>query len=284
MTDRIYPAKLILFGEYSLMLGSQVLGVPLMDRYGRWADESGPNSLFKEGFFDYIREHCSSFLDLDRLVQLEQGDRYYRSNIKRGYGTGSSGALSSAIYDWCGGELLEDLAVLQSRLAIIESFFHGKSSGFDPLISYLQKGIKRDQAGEYGVFDMSELGRGADRLYLVDSGGKRLVKGLVPRFVEMAEGSPEIYQELVQINDIIIDRLIKHQDIKAEMARLSRFHWEHMRAMILPELYDIWEAGLETDDYYMKICGAGGGGYYMLYAVTDSVDIKHYQLDPIVRS
>ena len=70
---------------------------------------------------------------------------YFDSSIPKGYGVGSSGALVAAIYDCYALNkitVLENLTrqkllKLKSVFSEMESFFHGKSSGLDPLNSYL---------------------------------------------------------------------------------------------------------------------------------------------------
>ena len=70
---------------------------------------------------------------------------YFDSSIPQGYGVGSSGALVAAIYDKYASDkitVLENLTrdkllKLKSIFSMMESFFHGKSSGLDPLNSYL---------------------------------------------------------------------------------------------------------------------------------------------------
>ena len=37
--------------------------------------------------------------------------------------------------------------------------------------------------------------------------------------------------------------------------------------MIPPLFKELWERGLDSDDFYLKLCGAGGGGF--LLGVTD---------------
>ena len=70
---------------------------------------------------------------------------FFDSSIPQGYGVGSSGALVAAIYDKYAQNKItvlenltrEKLLQLKSIFSEMESFFHGKSSGLDPLNSYL---------------------------------------------------------------------------------------------------------------------------------------------------
>ncbi len=33
--------------------------------------------------------------------------------------------------------------------------------------------------------------------------------------------------------------------------------------MIPKQFHELWKKGLETNDYYLKLCGSGGGGYIL---------------------
>jgi len=40
-----------------------------------------------------------------------------------------------------------------------------------------------------------------------------------------------------------------------------------MREMIPPSLHQSWKEGLEGRDYKLKLCGAGGGGFFLKYQI-----------------
>ena len=40
----------------------------------------------------------------------------------------------------------------------------------------------------------------------------------------------------------------------------------HFKPMIPAQFHDLWKQGLETNDYYLKLCGSGGGGYILGFA------------------
>ena len=49
----------------------------------------------------------------------------------------------------------------------------------------------------------------------------------------------------------------------AYLKLLSKFQFEHFKPMI-PSLFNkLWKRGLDTGEYYLKLCGAGGGGYIL---------------------
>src|SRR5690606_29823162 len=83
--------------------------------------------------------------NLELLQQDIDRGMYFDSSIPQGYGVGSSGALVAAIYDKYANNKItvlenltrEKLLQLKAVFSQMESFFHGKSSGLDPLNSYL---------------------------------------------------------------------------------------------------------------------------------------------------
>jgi mevalonate kinase len=94
-------------------------------------------------------------------IQALQNDidkgMYFDSSIPQGYGVGSSGALVAAIYDKYATQKItilenltrEKLLALKKIFAAMESFFHGKSSGLDPLNSYLSLPILINSTESY---------------------------------------------------------------------------------------------------------------------------------------
>src|SRR5690606_35587126 len=97
---------------------------------------------------------------------------YFDSSIPQGYGVGSSGALVAAVYD---KYALDKITVLENltkekllQLKVIfsemESFFHGKSSGLDPLKNYLSIPIlinSKDNSEATGIPTQSTTGKGS---------------------------------------------------------------------------------------------------------------------------
>jgi mevalonate kinase len=142
----------------------------------------------------------------------------------------------------------------------------------------------KDKKGEYSIPNRENILASPSKLYLLDSGSKRMVKGLVPLFAEQASKAPETYKELVIINDGLIDTLLGKKSIKALFKALSQFHFDHMTPMIPDHLIPLWKDGLDSDDFYIKICGAGGGGYCILYSENENLQdkLKGYQLEPII--
>ncbi|MFN5236819.1 MAG: mevalonate kinase, partial [Bacteroidota bacterium] len=140
---RTYPSKLLLFGEHILLQGGSALAIPLHRFSGFWQPEGTPlpaEIMAKLRLFANST-HLDSIdhLDAGRFAsELELG-LSLQSDIPVGYGLGSSGALCAAVYDRYCTSKTDDLAELKLIFSGMESFFHGSSSGIDPLTSYLDK-------------------------------------------------------------------------------------------------------------------------------------------------
>jgi mevalonate kinase len=37
----------------------------------------------------------------------------------------------------------------------------------------------------------------------------------------------------------------------------------NFKPMIPEQFHAIWQKGIDTNDYYLKLCGSGGGGYIL---------------------
>ena len=118
---------------------------------------------------------------------------YFDSSIPQGYGVGSSGALVAAIYDKYAADKItvlenltrEKLLKLKTIFSEMESFFHGKSSGLDPLNSYLSLPIlinSKDNIEATGIPSQKSDGKGA--VFLLDSGRTGETAPMVSMFME----------------------------------------------------------------------------------------------------
>ena len=100
---RRYPSKLILFGEYVLLLGARALATPVPIYYGQWEQDDGPETVkLREQLIAFVQSpevQSLAGLERDRLQQDLNNYLYFNSNIPVGYGLGSSGALTAGLYD-----------------------------------------------------------------------------------------------------------------------------------------------------------------------------------------
>ena len=67
---------------------------------------------------------------------------------------------------------------------------------------------------------------------------------------------------------------------------LSNVVLKHFKPMIPQKIQGVWESGLESGQYYLKLCGSGGGGYFLGFTEdfekTKSV-LKDYKLELVYR-
>jgi mevalonate kinase len=209
---------------------------------------------------------------------------YFDSSIPQGYGVGSSGALVAAIYDQYAQDKItvlenltrEKLLKLKSIFGEMESFFHGKSSGLDPLNSYLSIPIlinSKDNIEPAGIPSQTENGKGA--VFLLDSGSTGETAPMVQLFMEnmKQEGFRKMLKDkFVKHTDACVDDFLKG-DVKSlfgNIKQLSHVVLDNFKPMIPKQFHNLWKQGIDTNDYYLKLCGSGGGGYILGF--TEDID------------
>lgn len=268
-----YPAKLLLFGEYSVIYGSEALAVPINEYYGEWIlnGEVSYASHSLTGLYLYLAKVNLKSLDLRKLKSDIDNGLYFKSNIPVGYGLGSSGSLCAGILDrYKTGEVADwDPKQIQKELGQIESFFHGKSSGLDPLISYYNKAILVNSSG---VLEVLEDAVTPNRLYvyLIDSGMPRKTESLVNAFVaKIQEGNKlvELKRDYIPlVNKCIEGWLSGKPNLLSDIKELSRFQLNYFADYIPDNILKMWTELMQNNDAAVKLCGAGGGGFFLLFS------------------
>ncbi len=280
MKEGHIPGKLLLFGEYTVLAGGQALAMPLPNFSGCWAKSPTPQTFDLYPFLDYLTrlQQTSQLLAPLRLEQFRQdlaAGWHFRSTIPAGYGAGSSGALCAAVYERYAEPASapsdpKALAHLQQQLAQLESFFHGQSSGADPLVCYLKQPLLITSAGLETV-QPAPLGSNAGHWYLIDTGVPRQTATLVERFksrYQQAGFKREIAERLLPLSELAIHAFLRGdtESLQQAMHGLSKAQLDILTEFI-PEAFRAgWEAGLKTGAYSLKLCGAGGGGFLLGYA------------------
>ena len=263
------------------MMGSGALAMPYHRYHGRWNTKEKVIYHWWKPFIEYIIDLQLPFLNKDALVYLKDNGNLFL-DIPIGYGLGSSGALTAAIYDFAVSEEITDLAELQLRLGLMESFFHGKSSGYDPLISYVNTGVRKSFSGEMSLWSPSLLKN--IHYYLVDSGSPRVGKEQIAEVQKLAKEDSRRFQEIVDLNNQIITSLF--DDAQSEVLfnglnQLSIEQYDKMDFLIVPKIRNLWRSTLDKDNISMKICGAGGGGYYLLFSKEQLTNIEGWELQEV---
>jgi len=181
---RRYHGKLLLLGEYTILRGSQGLALPLELFSGFWSKEGEdpvPGALTE--IAEFLEKKTFPFeLDIVRFRKDIADGWHFTSDIPFGYGAGSSGALTAGIYDRYAIEKAVELSELKKELGLMESFFHGASSGIDPLICFLNESILL--RGKKEVEIVEDIPDYQDSFFLIDTGVSRKTAPLVNIFLE----------------------------------------------------------------------------------------------------
>jgi len=309
MRGPLFYSKILLFGEYGIIKDSKGLSIPYNFYKGALkidSDHSVSTQKSNQGlkrFASYLEKlqvekpELVSF-DLDALKKDIDEGLYFDSSIPQGYGVGSSGALVAAIYDKYAANkitILENLTrdkllSLKEVFAEMESFFHGKSSGLDPLNSYLSLPIlinSKDNIEPAGIPSQPQQATGA--VFLLDSGITGETAPMVEIFMEnmKQEGFRNMLKDqFVKHTDACVDDFL-NGDVKSlfrNIKQLSNVVLDNFKPMIPKEFHTLWKNGIETNAYYLKLCGSGGGGY-MLGFTEDIAKarevLKKYKLEVV---
>lgn len=299
-----YPGKLLLFGEHTVNTGSQALAVPLPLFSAKWqyapqfdAEELTTRQMQLPQFAEFLgrlqqRGELLAAVDVAAFREALHRGLIFESNIPLGYGAGSSGALVAAVFgewkkggdEWSGpAEHVspKKIVELKRSLAQMESFFHGTSSGTDPLICVLQRPVLL--GGHEGVKLVPLPGKPTNnqqrstnnQLFLLDTGIERKATPLIEYFLEKTQEATfhqRCKSELLPAVDGAIHAFLggEHEKLFAEIHRISEFQLHFLEKMIPAGFRQIWSEGLEGDRFKLKICGAGGGGF--LLGITKNFD------------
>lgn len=310
LKDPLFYAKILLFGEYSIIEDSMGLSIPYNFYQGRLKtdkvlDEKKQDSnKHLKKYLLYLKDLDKSAelicqLDLQKLESDVENGLYFDSTIPQGFGVGSSGALCAAIYNNYAidgidnGQNLkkEEISELKLIFGQLESYFHGKSSGIDPLICYLNIPLLIKSKTDIGAVGLPDQLEGKGAIFLIDSGKPGETQPMVNLFMENLKQDgfrKMIRDQFVAYNDDCIQSFLK-SDFKSmfkNLKNLSQFLLEHFKPMIPSVFHQLWKQGLDSNAYYLKLCGSGGGGFILGF--TENLDeaklaLSGYQLEVIHR-
>jgi mevalonate kinase len=284
MNNPLFYAKILLFGEYGIIEDSKGLTLPYSYYKGslKFSELNSEfilqsnNSLRKYTNYLETMDLPKNFqMDIQALKQDIANGLYFDSNIPQGYGVGSSGALVAAVFSKYSFQKLEPETISKEQLkdlkkvfGTLESYFHGKSSGIDPLICFMNLPIliENKESVDKVSIPKEEIGKGA--IFLIDSGMVGETGPMVQIFFEKmkTEGFRKtLKEEFIHYNNACIHAFLKKEmnPFFRNLKNLSIWAYEHFKPMIPKSLYDAWKKGLDTNAYYLKLCGSGGGGYIL---------------------
>ena len=284
MPNPLFYAKILLFGEYGIIENSQGLTLPYSFYKGCFKFSTLESEFEKKSneslkkYWEYLTELelPEQFrLDLPALKKDIENGLFFDSNIPQGYGVGSSGALVAAIFDRYSvvqhkpeeiGK--NELKELKKVFGELESFFHGKSSGIDPLICYMNLPILIENKENVGRVEIPEENEGKGAIFLIDSGIVGETGPMVQIFFEKLKNEgfrKTLKEEFIKYNNACIQSFLNKEmtPFFKNMKALSKWAYEHFRPMIPDSVFNAWKKGLDTNAYYLKLCGSGGGGYIL---------------------
>ena len=290
--NEVFYGKILLFGEYGVIFNSRALTIPythfkgelsFMSKYKytdmEWAKESNQS----------LQEYAQHLKELQKtegtgcLLNLKQFQKdldkgmYFESSIPQGYGLGSSGALVAAIYTKYAEEKIKSDRRLSNKSVLrlkeifskMEAFFHGKSSGLDPLNCYIQYPLLiKDKSEIVTVAIPRNKFDNSGAIFLINSGKPGKTAPLVNKFLsdyEEAEYKEVIDKKFIPTNNNCIDSLLegRGKEFFSSLSQLSQIQFNYFQGMIPVSVHEIWEKGNKTQDYHMKLCGSGGGGFML---------------------
>jgi mevalonate kinase len=284
----MYPSKILVFGEYTILLNSNALAVPYNRFYGELAfmDEDTDkeriepirsNKSLKE-FLKSSRtgnknQKLTYTLDFETFEKDLENGLYFKSDIPEESGLGSSGALIAAFFDKYANIRTSDRDILKIRncLALLESFYHGLSSGIDPLVSYLKSPLLIKDNKIYRIFNppIEELLQKYG-LFLVHGQRSGKTGVLVNDFNNKCKSDPEylnkIQKRYIPVNNECITLLMSINNSKSffsAIRKITLLQLEIFNELIPEKLIPLTNYGLENNLFYLKLCGSGGGGYFL---------------------
>ena len=306
MNSSSFFAKILLFGEYGIIKNSKGISIPFNLYSGSLDIDKSLNEKIKssnkqiKSFYDYLKlkfdndefNFATFKSDIDDWL-------YFKSSIPTGYGVGSSGALVAAVYDKYSLKKIkiekkidaEKIIALKNIFSKMESFFHGESSGLDPVNSYLSSPILIKSKKEIEtILIPKQIKNGNQGFFLVDTRESSNTRILVDKFLESMKDNEfeKLFKnEFIEFSNSCIDDFLdsNFNSLQKNIKKLSKFTFDNFKAMI-PEQFDsIWSKGLKTDDYFLKLCGSGGGGFilgFSLDLVKSKEILKDYNFEVVL--
>ena len=283
---RAYSSKVLLFGEYTLMSGSMALSIPFHDLNGQLlCDNTESKSThysvkYLEDYLAFLRDNnLNDLLNLKSFEDDIQNGLYFETNIPISYGLGSSGSIVASLYDCYARKKTKDYLELKKIFSLMESYYHGKSSGLDPLVSYTNQPLLFES--EYSIKPVTiPKNKNSGSIFLVDTETSGETQPLVNWYVEKLNDSnfrEIIIKQLVPLNNECITEFLTNpvENYYNKIRQLSEYTLMVFERMIPVSILKTWENGLNSDSYYLKLCGSGGGGM-MIGFTCDFENIKPY--------
>ena len=124
----------------------------------------------------------------------------------------------------------------------------------------------KDNIEPTGIPSQSTTGKGA--VFLIDSGIIGETAPMVNIFMENLKDKGfrnMLKSQFIKYTDKCVENFL-HGDMKnlfQNTKELSKVVLNNFKPMIPEQFHKVWQHGIDTNDYYLKLCGSGGGGYIL---------------------
>ena len=289
-----FNSKILLFGEYGIIHDSNALSIPYkkfngsLSKSDHLSEDQKISNRNIESLYEYIiqEDYLNDIINSDNLKEEIDSGLYFDSNIPIGSGLGSSGALVSSIISRYSKVDLKSFSnsEIKKIMSLVESKFHGNSSGFDPAVSYFNKPmlysnqkiklIERIPFKDFKVYIIDSQ---------IDSSTKKMIKVFEDK-ISKSEFRLFFNSKFINNTNQCIDHLINTSKLfRDSVKELSNDTLHNFQEMIPKKLKNKWKEGIKNDSYYMKLCGSGGGGFFLAYDFDNQInssfsDFKIYQI------
>jgi len=264
-----YSGKVLLFGEYTILCGGHALVCPFPKFFAQWEDHQRMD-LRLLNFIHHVKKEIKqlSIVDPRKLEHLEnkiKSGLVLKTNIPLGKGLGSSGSVCAAVLMQCISDNRSQysLNTLRENFSIMESYFHGKSSGVDPLIPFIEQSILINN----DFIKTVNLSHDNLHVYIYDSEIERKTKPLVTWFqknMQLGTSFSKSVHEMKEVNNSIINDLVLKQGTSfSNIKHLSQLQFDAFKELIPPTIRLLWKNTFNKSNVSMKLCGAGGGGCFL---------------------
>jgi mevalonate kinase len=156
------------------------------------------------------------------------------------------------------------------------------SSGLDPLNSYLKKTLLIHNKETLEIIENpSGFKKNELVTFLLDTSLSGETGHLVNIFFDKCRQYAfykEVKNKLIPINNQCIELFVKGDlsDFKTAVEKLSLFFFEHFKPMIPETFMEIWEEGIHSKSYSLKLCGSGGGGFLLGFTTDFEATRKEF--------
>jgi len=288
--NRVYNGKIMLFGEYSVIEGSSAILIPYRKVWARLSmsesienDEKAIRSnVHLRTFAEYLANLfksglMSGFIELSRLKDHLERGLFLDSTIPQNYGLGSSGAMCASVYESyriaSQPEIKHSYTELRTVFSEMESYFHGSSSGLDPLCVFLGESLVIRDDKITAIVPRKNNNQNKLHVFLLDTCQTSHTGPYVRYFLEQMTRTPfrmEFNKNYVPLVNQAVEQWTSGRIRLGDVLEISKAQWNFFQRMIPVTFRELWKQGIETGLYACKLCGSGGGG--MILGFTENME------------